>query len=115
MAEDNTILVTIGENVFVQENVEVTMDCIELIDDLKREGEVNPIITWSKNGLPLTNMSQTNVIITYENRYCIITATQLTVGGEIGNDGDYTCKVCSNNSDQIGCKQNTSSVVVCGK
>ena len=115
VAEDNTILVAIGENVFVQENVEVTMDCIELINDLKEKGEVNPEITWSKNGLVLSNLSQTNVIITHERRYCTITATQLAVGGELGTDGDYTCKVCSNISDQIGCEQNTSSVMVCGK
>ena len=115
MGEDNTLLVAIGENVVVRENVEVTMDCIELIDDLKGKGEVNPIITWSKNGLTLANLSQTNVIITHEKRYCTITATQLTVGGELGNDGDYTCKVCSESSDKIGCEQNTSSVIVCGK
>ena len=111
MEEDNTILVAIGENVFVQENVEVTMDCIELIDDLKREGEVNPMITWSKNGLTLSNLSQTNVIITNKKRYCTITVTQLAIGGEFGTSGNYTCQVC----DQIGCEQKTSSHIVCGK
>ena len=106
---------TIGENVVVQENVEVTMDCIELIDNLKGKGEVNPEITWSKNGLVLSNLSQTNVIITHGRRYCIITATQLAVGGELGTAGNYTCKVCSKSSDEIGCEQNTSSQIVCGK
>ena len=115
MGEDNILLVAIGENVVVQENVEVTMDCIELIDKIKGKGEVNPMITWSKNEFTLSNLSQTNVIITHEKRYCTITATQLAVGGELGTDGNYTCKVCSKSSDQIGCEQNTSSVIVCGK
>ena len=115
MEDDNTILVAIGENIVVQENVEVTMDCIKLIDNLKEQGEENPEITWSKNELELSNLSQTNVIITHDRRYCTITATQLAVGGELGTAGNYTCNVCSKSTDQIGCEQKTSSQVVCGK
>ena len=115
MEEDNTVRVAIGENVVVQENVEVTMDCLELIDDIKGKGEENPMITWSKNELELSNLSQTNVIITHEKRYCTITATQLAIGGELGTAGNYTCEVCGRSSDQIGCEQKTSSHIVCGK
>ena len=112
--EDNTIVVAIGENVVVQENVKVTMDCIELIDDLKDQGEDNPIVIWSKNEHSLTsNLSQTNVYISHDKRYCIISATQLAVGGQLGTTGNYTCRVCSRSSDS--CEQNTSSPIVCGK
>ena len=94
MEEDNTIVVAIGENVVVEENVKVSIDCIGLIDDLKEKGEENPTVTWSKNGVSLTsNLSQTNVYISHGKRYCIISATQLAVGGQLGTTGNYTCRV----------------------
>ena len=114
MEEDNTIVVAIGENVVVQENVKVTIDCIKLIDRLKEKGEENPTVTWSKNERPITsNLSQTNVFISYDNRYCIISATQLAVGVQLGTAGNYTCRVCSRSI--ISCEQNTSSQTACGK
>ena len=115
MEEDNTIVVAIGENAVVQENVKVTMDCIALIDHLKALGEENPTVTWSKNEVLLSNLSQTNVYISQDNRYCIISATQETVGGQLGTTGNYTCRVCSPNIDGLSCEQNTSSQTVCSK
>ena len=113
--EDNTVRVPIGESVTVQENVEVTMDCVELIDDLKHSAEANPIITWYKNGMKIRgNGTYKNIMISADKRYCIIAATQLAVGGELGTTGDYTCKVCSGNGT-ADCENKTSSQVVCGE
>ena len=112
MGENNTILVPIGENVVVHENVKVTMDCIELMQD---KGEENPHITWIKNTVQIErNATEVNVFISGDERYCIISSTQLAVGGQLGTIGNYTCRVCGDDGT-VGCVNKTSSQVVCGK
>ena len=112
MGENNTILVPIGENVIVHENVKVTMDCIELMQD---KGEENPHITWIKNTAVIErNATEVNVFISGDERYCIVSSTQLAVGGQFGTTGNYTCKVCGGDGT-VDCVNKTSSQVVCGK
>ena len=116
--EDNAMVVAIGENVVVQENVKLTMDYIELIDNLKEKGEENPDITWIKDGVPFSNHTLINAFISHDKRYCIISPTlsYVNIDGRPGiTSDDYTCRVCSRNNDEIGCEQNTSTIVVCGK
>ena len=116
--EDNAIIVAIGENVVAHENVKVTMDCKELIDDLKEKGEENPNITWSKDRAPFSNHTFINVYISHNKRYCIISPTiqYIHFDGQPGiTDESYTCRVCSRNNDEINCEQNTSILTVCGK
>ena len=115
MGENNTILVPIGENVVVHENVRVTMDCIELIQDLIDLGEERPHVTWIKNTAVIgRNATEVNVFISGDERYCIISSTQLAVGGQLGTTGNYTCKVCGGDGT-VDCVSKTSSQVVCGK
>ena len=108
---NESVTVLVGEPVIVQEDVQVIIDCSQLIDDTINNGSSNTIVTWSIDGFLLSNGSALNVVISADNRLCIITDSQLAVGGLLGNDGNYTCEVCN---DTI-CVNQTSSYRVCGK
>ena len=124
---NGSVRVFVGEPVTVRQDERVTIDCgnltIETIRNLTNEAirnltnetihnvTVNPVVTWCKDGREISNGSAINVIISADNRFCIITETLMAVGGQLGTDGDYTCKVCDNNT----CINYTSPVEVCGK
>ena len=44
----------------------------------------------------------------------IITRTTFAIGGQVGNDGNYTCKVCGDDGT-AGCENETSCLKVCGE
>ena len=107
-------MVIIGESATVREGVEVIIDCGRQIDDVINITGVNPRVTWCKNGIILTNGSERNTIISEDNRLCIISATSLAVGGELGTSGNYTCRVCGGDGT-AACLINSSHQIVCGK
>ena len=92
----------------MREGVEVNIDCGQQIDD------VIGVITWFKNGIILTNESERNIVISEDERQCIISATSLAVGGESGTSGNYTCRVCAGDGN-VDCLVNSSRQIVCGK
>ena len=108
---NESVVVFIGEPVIVGEDERVTIDCGQLIDKVIDSGIANPSVTWCKDGFPLTTGSAVNVVISPDNRFCTITDTLLAVGGQIGTNGNYTCKVCNTSA----CREETSSLSVCGK
>ena len=111
---NNSLHLPSGEDATVRLDVQITIDCKQLIDDLKDKGELNPTITWTKDGLILTNDSVPNVFISEDMRLVIVTRVASATGGQVGNDGNYTCKVCGGNST-ADCEEETSSLKVCGE
>jgi len=108
---DESIVVSSGDPVRVREDVRVTINCSNLIDQAINAGFLNPTISWTKDGVPLTNGSQPSVVISADNRLCIITNTLMGVGGQLGNDGSYSCEVCTG----VNCTINESCLAICGE
>ena len=114
MINDSVVLFA-GEPIVVGEDVQVTIDCSEVIDPVIAGGIPNPTIAWIKDGAELTgNGSAPNVEISADRRHLIITDTLLAVGGQLGNDGNYTCEVCDD-SINVNCRNRTSCIAVCGE
>ena len=110
---NGTVEVNVGQDVIVNgEGVRVTIDCIQLINNKTISGVQNPTVNWYKDGVSITNGSAVNVVISNDDRLCIITNTLLTVGGQAGTDGNYTCEVCNGTAN---CISKESTHVVCGK
>ena len=96
----------IGQSVSLNENKHVIIDCGPLINDTITD------VVWYKDGLKITNGSVTDVVISENERECIITEASIAAGAKPGNNGDYTCEVCSDSST---CTNSTTSVYVCGE
>ena len=109
---NNSLYLTSGENATVGLDVQITVDCKQLINDIKDKGEPNPNITWTKDGIALTNDSIPNVTISEDKVIVIVTRIAYATGGQVGNDGNYTCEVCGGTA---GCKNETSCLKVCGE
>ena len=90
-----------GEDISVPEYVDVTINCGHLISSIPMP--VN--ITWSVISLP-------NVAVSQDKHHLIIAPTRLSVGGQLGNAGTYTCTVCSDNGT---CLERHSHCQVCSK
>ena len=103
----------VGELVITPEDIWVTIDCGQLIDEVASTTNVtNPTVTWYKDGAVLITGSAINVEISDERRLCIITDTLLAVGGQLGTDGNYSCEVCSTPTN---CQRNDTCAAVCGE
>ena len=98
----------------MREGVEVNIDCGQQIDDVINITGINPRVIWYKNGIILTNGSERNIFISENKRFCIISATSLAVGGELGTSGNYTCRVCAGDGT-ADCFRNSSHQIICGK
>ena len=110
---NESLVVFVGEPVVVGEDVRVTIDCSRLIDEAIAIGIPNPTVTWFRYGNELTNATVTNVEISADMRLCIITDTILPVGGQLGNEGNYSCQVCEDVTEN--CRNKTTCSAVCGK
>ena len=108
---NGSVIVFVGEDVVVEEDVRVTINCSQPIDATIDNGISNASITWYKGGALLTNGSSLNVVISADGRYCIITDTVLSAGGVLGTDGNYTCEVCNTPTN---CTLMTTCLAVCG-
>ena len=104
---NESVAVFVGEPVLVSTKVRVTIDCSPLIDRAIANGISNPTVRWFRDGFELSNGSATNVEISANRRLLIITETAVSVGGRLGNDGNYTCDVCTgfmdSNCRAVGC------------
>ena len=108
-----SLVVFVGDPVIVPEDVRVTIDCGELIDQVAAStGVANPMVTWFKDGTELMTGSAINVEISDDGRFCVITDTLLAVGGQLGTDGTYSCEVCSTPTD---CEEMETLSEVCGE
>ena len=103
-----------GQPVVVGEHILVTINCGRLIYRIIVGGIPNPTVNWYKDGAKLLNGSTANVEISADKRRLIINGTLLAVGGQIGNDGNYTCEVCDD-STGVNCRNRTSCIAVCGE
>ena len=113
--EVESVVVFVGEPVIVEEDLQVIIDCGQMIDAAIFSTEMPaPVITWYKDETPLSNGSALNVVISSDNRSCIITNTSLAVGGQFGTDGIYTCEVCADMT-MINCSTNQTNVRVCSE
>ena len=98
----------VGQDVKLGTGKRVIIDCGPLID----ASEVaEPNVNWYHNENELSRGSVLNVVISQDNRLCIITETALDVGGQLGNGGIYTCEVCHNMNT---CRGNSTIIDVCG-
>ena len=102
------VSILVGQNVRVEVNKQIIIDCGPLIDSTE---VTNVMINWIHNTIPLVNGSTPNVVISQNGRQCIITGTLLPAGGLLGNGGNYTCEVCS---DLSTCMSNSTIIDVCG-
>ncbi len=76
---NESLVVFVGEPVVVGEDVRVTINCSQLIDEAIAGGIPNPTVTWFRDGNELTHTTVTNVEISADMRLCIITDTLLAV------------------------------------
>ena len=107
---NNIVEVNVGEDVIVnREGIGVIINCTQLINNI---GVQNPTVNWYKDGVTITDGSAVNVIISNNNRLCIITNTILYNSRRAGTDGNYTCKVCDGTTN---CISKNSTHAVCGK
>ena len=107
---NNRVRVNVGQDVIVnREGIRVTIDCTQLINNI---GVHKPTVNWYKDGVTITDGSAVNVIISNNNRLCIITNTLLYNFRQVGTSGNYTCKVCDGTTN---CISKNSTHVVCGK
>ena len=109
---DNKVFKHIGETISVGVQVHATIDCGPLIDNATTHGFSNPTVKWYKDGLRLSNGSAANVLLSEDDRLCIISSTLTAVGGQVGNDGNYTCEVCDNGN---ACISEHTILYVCGE
>ena len=100
--------ILVGQNVRVGVDKRIIVDCGPLIDSIEA---TNVMINWIHNTIPLVNGSTPNVVISQDERQCIITRTLLPAGGQLGNGGNYTCEVCNNLNT---CMSNSTIIDVCG-
>ena len=109
---NDSLVVFIGEPVMVRETIQVTIDCGQLIDEAVGIGILNPTITWLLNDRILPQ-GGINVEISADNRSRTITDTLIAVGGQLGTEGDYTCRVCDHTTST--CVSRSTEVAVCSK
>ena len=108
-------MVFVGEPVIVGQDVQVTMNCSELIGQvIDGTGVSVNIINWYKDGRKITNGSEINVVLSTDKRLCIITYTLAAAGGQLETDNNYTCEVCTD-STMMNCMMNSTIVNICGK
>ena len=113
---NNSLHLSSGEDATVRLDVHITIDCKQLVDDFEDKGELNPSITWTRDGLVITNnKSVPNVTISEDRTLVIITRITFATGGQVGNDGNYTCMVCGHGGIIKDCKKETSCLKVCGE
>ena len=114
---NGSVFVFVGETVRVKEDIQVIIDCSQLIDAVINNGISNHTVTWFKDGIPITNESTVNTVITADNKFCIINDTVLAGDDQVGSSsnfgtgGNYTCEVCNVTT----CVDMTSPQIVCGK
>ena len=102
----------IGETIIVKENVQVTIDCGQLIDTAINNRISNITVIWYKDRNSITNGTAVNTVISADRRLCTITNTLPSQGGrQLGTDGSYTCEVCNVTT----CIKLTSPQIICGK
>ena len=112
---DESEVVFIGEPFIFGEGIRVIIDCGRLIDaTISSTGISNPVITWYKNGNPISNGSALNVEISADNRSCIISETLFSIGGQFGTDGNYTCEVCTDMM-RMNCSINQTTGTICSE
>ena len=102
------VSIFIGEDVKVGMGQQVIINCGPLINATE---VTNLMINWIHNGNPLSNGTTTSVVISQNERKCIIVEALLPIGGHLGNGGNYTCEVCS---DLNTCMSNSTIIDVCG-
>ena len=109
-----SVVVLAGEPLITKvEGIRVTIDCGQLIDEMvDTTGITNPIVTWFKDGDILRNRTASNVIVSANQRFCVIVDTFFALGSQLGTDGNYSCEVCSSHTN---CQRNDTSVAICGK
>ena len=111
---NNSLAVFVGEPILASTELRVTIDCSPLIDQAIINASIpDPVVRWFRDGVELSNGSATNVEISADRRILIISATAVSVGGQLGNDGSYTCDVCTNNTNP-NCTIETEAII-CGE
>ena len=112
---NESVVVFVGESVTVRQHVVITIDCRKVVDGVIGNTSVsNPIINWYKDQRVITNRSELNVLISADNRLCVIINASLAIGDQPGTDGSYTCQVCST-PFMVNCISNVTIVTVCGE
>ena len=124
---NGSLVVLIGQTIKLEEDVQVIIDCSQLIDAVANNETFNPNVTWYKNEIQIVNGSAINAEISSDTRFCIINCTlsdQVGSGENVaidenfgsanvdfGTSGNYTCEVCNVST----CINLTSPKFICGK
>ena len=102
----------IDDPIPIPENIRAEIDCGEVIDRAVMDGGGIANVTWYKNGRPITNNSETNVVIAADNRSMIITDAFRGSPAQVGTEGFYACEVCVVGRN---CFNVTRCTDICGK
>ena len=101
-------IIDIGQNIKLGTDEQIIINCGPLIDATKM---TNRMVNWTHDSNPLSNGSVPDVVISQDERRCILNETVLAVGSQLGNSGNYTCEVCS---DQNTCMSSSTIIDICG-
>ena len=110
---NDSVFVFVGKPVVVGEDIRVTIDCSQLIDNAISNGTKNPTVTWyDTGGRPAVDGHAGYAEISADGRQCIFPSTFIPHGAHLPIDGNYTCEVCS---DPDTCVNRSTMFTVCGE
>jgi len=101
------MIITVGQDVIMPPLVRLIINCSDLINTVSLWN-----ITWTKNDRSIMNGSEFEAFISQDNKSLILNNPRPNSGGEVRSEGDYQCRVCTN--DGI-CTKKKTTFDICGK
>jgi len=101
------VIVPVGQDVIMPPLVRLIINCSTLINTVSLWN-----ITWIKSDRIITNGSEFEAFISQDNQSLILNDPKPNSGAEVRSEGDYKCKVCT---DDKKCTEKKTTFDICGK